>query len=389
MRKGFLVSIALATIFSVSSFADLNKYEVGVTATVEDPDNDAKLDENLKGLGVRGNYRVTDNWLAGLSYEKFQDADYEDIDEETDLDRYFLNAIYEFNPKNSYTPYIIAGIGYQDVDNEIKDFDSGAIGQIGLGWKTKITEYLNFLIEGKYVRDFENSANDFALTAGLSIPFGYEAKPAPKAKPAPAMPKDSDGDGVVDEEDRCPNTPIGIAVGPDGCPPDSDGDGVYDYKDQCPNTPAGVEVDEVGCCLDSDNDGVPDYKDRCPNTPEGFQVDSKGCPIIFNFMINFDFDSAEIKPEFMQKIKDFAEFLKRNKKYKAEIQGHTDSKGSEAYNLKLSERRAKAVYEALIKLGVDKSRLTYKGYGESMPIADNSTEEGRAKNRRVEAHLYY
>ena len=390
-RKIVLVSV-LAGVLSISAFAELNRYDVQALGNVEFSDNDTHLEDSLKGFTLRGNYRITDNWLAGLGYERFNDADYEDnIDKETDINRYFLNGFYEFNPSADYTPYIVAGLGYQDVDEEIRDFDSGTVAQLGVGWKAKITEYLNFLLEGKYIRDFENSANEFAISAGLSIPFGYEKKEAPKAAPAPVkeMPKDSDNDGVPDIDDKCPNTPVGVAVGPDGCPPDSDGDGVYDYMDKCPNTPSGVKVDKDGCCLDSDHDGVPDYKDKCPNTPEGFQVDKNGCPIIFNFMINFDFDSAKIKPEFMKKIKEFADFLKKNKKYKAEIQGHTDSKGSDEYNLKLSLKRAKAVYEELIKLGISKDRLTYKGYGETMPIADNSTKEGRAKNRRVEAHLYY
>jgi len=92
-------------------------------------------------------------------------------------------------------------------------------------------------------------------------------------------PLDSDGDGVPDYLDKCPNTPKGAAVDKYGCPLDSDGDGVPDYKDLCPNTPKGVRVDEFGCPLDSDSDGVPDYLDKCPKTPLGVQVDTNGCPL--------------------------------------------------------------------------------------------------------------
>src|ERR1700690_2755146 len=88
-------------------------------------------------------------------------------------------------------------------------------------------------------------------------------------------PVDSDGDGVVDSLDKCPNTPAGVKVDAQGCPLDSDGDGVPDYLDKCPNTPAGVKVDAQGCPLDSDGDGVPDYLDKCPNTPAGT---ADGCP---------------------------------------------------------------------------------------------------------------
>jgi OOP family OmpA-OmpF porin len=202
-------------------------------------------------------------------------------------------------------------------------------------------------------------------------------------------PVDSDRDGVADYLDKCPNTPAGVKVDQNGCPVDSDHDGVADYLDKCPNTPAGVKVDQNGCPVDSDHDGVPDYLDKCPNTPKGFNVDKNGCPVTFNFAIHFDNNSAKIKPEYMEKIKEFAEFLKQNPNVKAEIQGYTDNRGSAVYNQKLSQRRAKAVYEALIKLGIDKNRLSYKGYGEANPIAPNDTPEGREKNRRVVAKLIF
>jgi OmpA-OmpF porin, OOP family len=92
-------------------------------------------------------------------------------------------------------------------------------------------------------------------------------------------PLDSDGDGVPDKFDQCPNTPPGVKVDAHGCP-DSDGDGVYDENDKCPNTPKGVAVDQNGCPLDSDGDGVPDYLDKCPNTPKGKQVDANGCATV-------------------------------------------------------------------------------------------------------------
>ena len=96
---------------------------------------------------------------------------------------------------------------------------------------------------------------------------------------ATGCPLDSDGDGVPDYLDKCPNTPSGVTVDASGCPLDADGDGVPDYLDKCPNTPKGAQVDKSGCPLDSDGDGVPDYLDKCPNTPKGVQVDKSGCPI--------------------------------------------------------------------------------------------------------------
>jgi len=182
---------------------------------------------------------------------------------------------------------------------------------------------------------------------------------------------------------------MGVKVDAKGCPIDSDNDGVADYLDKCPDTPANVKVDKNGCPIDSDNDGVADYLDKCPDTPKDFKVDQNGCPVLYNFEINFDYNSAKIKPEYMEKIKEFADYLKKHPEVKAEIQGYTDNKGNYDYNMVLSEKRAKAVYEALVKLGISKDRLSFAGYGPNNPVASNDTEEGRAKNRRVVAKLYF
>jgi OOP family OmpA-OmpF porin len=140
---------------------------------------------------------------------------------------------------------------------------------------------------------------------------------------------------------------------------DSDGDGVPDDLDKCPNTPKGVKVDADGCPLDTDGDGVPDYLDQCPDTPKGATVNSVGCWEVVTI-------------------------LKKNREMKGVIEGHTDSMGSEEYNQGLSERRAQAVEKYIEEHGIDADRYTIKGYGESNPIASNDTEEGRQENRRVE-----
>lgn len=120
-------------------------------------------------------------------------------------------------------------------------------------------DYLDDIVSG--------SSNDlfYTTTVGISYYFNRE--------------KDSDGDGVPDAHDMCPNTRMGIEVGDDGCPFDADGDGVPDYLDKCPNTPAKVVVDQDGCPPDFDRDGVPDYLDKCSNTPAGAKVDQNGCPL--------------------------------------------------------------------------------------------------------------
>jgi len=164
---------------------------------------------------------------------------------------------------------------------------------------------------------------------------------------------------------------------------DSDGDGVLDDVDQCPNTPKGVTVDAKGCPLDSDGDGVPDYLDKCPNTPKGATVDARGC-WTYAAVVMYDFDSAEIKSEAYPMLDEAVLILKKNPEIKVEIDGHTDNRGSAAYNMNLSERRAKAVMKYFVDHGIETQRLTTKGFGFTQPAASNETEQGRAKNRRVE-----
>jgi OOP family OmpA-OmpF porin len=199
--------------------------------------------------------------------------------------------------------------------------------------------------------------------------------------------KDSDGDGVVDRLDECPGTPQGAVVDARGCERDSDNDGVADSRDRCPGTPAGAKVDQYGCELDSDGDGVVDSIDRCPNTPKGTPVDNYGCELAAAYKlehVNFEFDSAKLTAGSEATLDDAVKILERHSDLKVEIAGHTDSQGSEDYNQGLSERRARAVADYLIAHGANASYITVKGYGESEPLADNSTKEGRAANRRVE-----
>jgi len=232
-----------------------------------------------------------------------------------------------------------------------------------------------------------------------------------------AVQADSDGDGVLDDVDQCPNTPKWVQVDEKGCPFDSDGDGVADYLDICPNTPSGVRVDEKGCALDSDGDGVPDYLDKCPDTPKGIQVDEKGCPFdsdgdgVADYLdkcpntpkgakvndrgcwilkgLSFDTAKWDIKPSQYPILNDVVRILERNPSMRIEIQGHTDNRGAADYNRKLSEKRAQSVMEYFLKKGISSARLTATGYGFSRPAATNTTAEGRAMNRRVELKPLY
>jgi len=134
---------------------------------------------------------------------------------------------------------------------------------------------------------------------------------------------------------------------------------------------------------DDDGDGVLNSRDRCPDTPKGVKVDEDGCWVYTGVL--FDFDKAVLKPQYKEDLKGAKEVFDLNPDLEVTVEGHTDSTGSDAYNQKLSERRANAVVKYLVNtVGVPADKLTAVGYGESRPVASNDTEEGRAKNRRVE-----
>jgi len=146
-----------------------------------------------------------------------------------------------------------------------------------------------------------------------------------------------------------------------------------------------LKVVEYKAPKDSDGDGVPDFKDKCPNTPKNFAVDHNGCPIIARLNINFDFNKAYVKKIYYPQIKKVAEVLKANPKIKIEIAGHTDNIGSAEYNKKLSLKRAEAVKNILVNVyKIDSNRIIVKGYGEEYPLVPNTTPTNRALNRRVE-----
>jgi OOP family OmpA-OmpF porin len=213
-----------------------------------------------------------------------------------------------------------------------------------------------------------------------------EPGPAPEGCPA----EDRDGDGVADEADECPDQ---AGTKPHGCPPDSDGDGVRDPDDRCPDR-AGTEPD--GCPPDGDGDGVYDPDDRCPTEPEtqNSYEDDDGCAdevprklrgaVGVLPGITFETNSARIKPSSRRALDEAVRVLENNPKYDLEIVGHTDSTGDREYNIELSQRRADAVRDYLVRHGVDSDRVHTKGRGPDRPVADNDTAEGRAQNRRIE-----
>ncbi|MBL1280623.1 MAG: OmpA family protein [Fluviicola sp.] len=206
---------------------------------------------------------------------------------------------------------------------------------------------------------------------------------------------DTDGDGLFDFVDNCPEV-----FGPkenNGCPwPDTDGDGLLDKDDKCPNLAGPIKND--GCPYqDTDNDGVLDKDDECPATPG--PVENKGCPVIEvevqeilkTAFENLEFETGKdiIKEESLPSLTELAEVLVKKSEWKLQIAGHTDNVGAAQGNLVLSKKRAASVKRFMESKGVAGDRLSVLYFGETDPIADNSTKEGRQKNRRVEMTIIF
>ena len=200
---------------------------------------------------------------------------------------------------------------------------------------------------------------------------------------------DTDGDGIANTKDKCLDTPLNVKVDISGCKLllDDDKDGVSNRNDKCPQTKPNTIVSIDGCQPDKDKDGIVDMNDECPNTSKDFIVDKVGCPQTTVLKIEFARTKYTILPQSLPQIKKFADYLLNNSDYQVIIYGYTDNKGDHSTNQKLSKNRAKAVMNALINRGIKLTRLTAIGMGSKQPIADNTTSEGRAKNRRIEVDL--
>ena len=379
-RKLFFVLCAMMTTFFLctpSMAANLAK-AWSITPVIggyvfEDDEN---LDASLL-YGLRFGYNLTKEWtLEGVvTYteadgdEEYYDSQHGYYKDDADMLGYRLECLYNFLPDTDVVLFVAAGVGGRTLDYDRGDNNTDLVLDYGLGFKWFFAEDWAFRGDARhlYLPDADEGNSNFEFTVGLSYFFGGEK---PKAElPPPPPPKRVPPPVVVPE-------------------PDTDRDGVIDKLDQCPDTPAGVKVDEVGCPLDTDKDGVYDYLDKCPDTPIDLKVDKDGCPmkVTINLNVLFDFDKADIKPKYNSEIKRVADYMTAYPWEKATLEGHTDSKGTDAYNQKLSQRRVDAVMKNLVeKFGISADRLKAVGYGESKPIATNDTDEGRQLNRRVQA----
>jgi len=407
-----LYSIAILILISLHStaFAQEGSWYLTPAIVYFDDDPDRALDDGIAGGSISGGWYFTDNLAleGALGYADiggwFEDQSHLDLS---------VNLLAYMIPDARVSPYLIMGLGYLGTETASGSQENRPSGTMGVGFKWNLGD-TRVAIRGEYrarlAWEKDNNFVDQLGSLGLQISFGHIPEPV----------SDGDLDGVLDFSDRCPNSPPGVIVDAFGCELDEDRDGVGDSRDLCLGTAYGSVVDEYGCLSDIDQDGVTDdvdlclrtvagarvdangcemdddgdtvvnRLDTCPNTRPGARVDQNGCEIqeiIALPGLSFETSSDRLLPGAEQVVADAAATLRRHPDLLIEVAGHTDTDGEAIFNLGLSERRANTVRDYLINFGVSPAALTAKGFGEELPIADNATAEGKARNRRVELRI--
>ncbi|WP_137165656.1 OmpA family protein [Salinimonas lutimaris] len=364
MKKTFNIAAVALAVMSANSFAQedtsgkaydswIGLYGMYYNAEETKPADDLMDD----GFGFGGEYgwRFDENWAIRGELTAL-DIDYQQVlgrDDSVSGVSYGVDAMY-FMPDDLW--YVFAGYKRQDFDENLN------LADVGIGKHWDISDKVKLVTEIAAYYDFGQDYTDYSAKLGVVFPLGGSASSQPE--PAPATPVDQD----------------------------SDNDGVMNSVDECPNTPAGAEVDARGCEIvgDSDNDGVKDDKDMCPDTPMNDKVDADGCTVFeeeevtHTLRVLFPHNSADVTDVNAENIEEFANFFKRYGKTEAVIEGHASAPGSESYNMDLSKRRAEAFKNVLVEeYGIDESRLTTEGFGESQLIDDSNTAEANRINRRI------
>ncbi len=305
-------------------------------------------------------------------YSNKGSAAYKNLNYGSNIVRVALNGVKTYEEIYSVVPFAKLGAGVEMISvDELGNEDSLFI-DAGAGFKVPFSDAIALKFEALYMVKYnDNRIDSNAIAfAGLNFAFGdFAQKEAPVVAPVETL--------VV------PPIPVIPVV------KDHDNDGVIDSMDRCLNTLAGVKVDSNGCKIDGDidKDGVKDSIDKCSDTPTGAVVNSEGCSKLVNLNVQFENNSNNITTNSHERIEKFANFLNIHTNYEAKIVGYTDSVGNKYYNQKLSLKRADSVKSSLVEKGIAATRITISGMGESNPTATNSTKEGRAKNRRIEAEL--
>ena len=433
-----LMLIVLALSLATAAFGQPGDWYVAPSVLWHDDDGDRNIDDSFSGIQVVAGRDFTDHMtfeglLGYASIKGYRGPPVYDLwPNQTHID-ISANLIAYYKRESTFAPYILLGVGYLAVDAETGSEFLGNTGRdnrptasygIGLKWRMGQSKYsIRTEYRSRIAFGDPKPLDDRIASIGVQYDFG--ARKADPGIPPTNNYIDTDGDGVLDMWDECDNTPPGVEVTSRGCElknidSDDDEDGIFDGVDECPNTPMGAPVDQRGCSLDSDmdgvttdedrcpatragvevniygcdndddEDGVPNHRDRCPDTRTGARIDVSGCEIkqIISLPgVSFETGVDILVPGTEYILQRAADTLKLHPDLHIEVAGHSDDVGNAAANAGLSERRAKTVWHYLIQYGVAEDRLTFKGYGESQPITDNSTEDGKATNRRVELRL--
>lgn len=335
MKKILLSTVACATMMLAAN-SDY-KYEITPTIGGVYTEGNLGLDRSYANGGLSLGFNQFDSFIDQVELgflRSTEDVNYKGTSADSGITRVFTNFIKEYSLTSDVSLYTLIGAGVEIFDNEANGNEDGLFGNYGAGIKYKIADQFALKFDVKHLIEADHGDNNLLYNLGFAVPFGEVAKAAPVVEKA---------------------APVVQKVVPVETPKDSDSDGVIDSLDECPNTMAKSKVDSVGCMT------------------------------LVNLNINFDTNKSNIKDSYNTRIVEFANMLKANPKLKATIGAHTDSVGSDAYNQKLSERRAASTVEALKALKVDASKIKAVGYGETKPVASNDTVEGKAENRRVEA----
>jgi OOP family OmpA-OmpF porin len=339
-----LTTVSLLLLACFAAHAEKGEWHIAPSVAYTDDDGDRRIDDSVAGLQVQVGKSVSEHFsLEGL-------LGYHDIDGfpgQKHLEIGF-NAVGNLWPDRRFSPYVIGGVGYLRADVGEPDFGglptagstaSNPTGTAGLGLQAQLGDSpWSLRAEWRLRRTFDSDASltDQVASIGLQYAFGNDDS-------EPVMPLAEESEPVIPLVDDAPLAPA-----------------------------------------DADGDGVPDDQDRCPGTAPSVAVDNVGCEEIHFENIHFDTESAVLDAAAKRKLDEVAEILMRNADVEVVIAGHADSRGPEDYNMRLSVKRAESVRRHLAEQGVAVSRMTVRGFGESQPVASNETASGQAKNRRVE-----
>ena len=286
-------------------------------------------------------------------------ADYENSRADTKITQIFYNASKDYKINDAFKLYALAGLGYEYISTQKHGNESDPFFNYGVGTAYTFANDMALKLDVRHQLKFDGDKNIVTLL-GFSIPFGSAAQK------------------TIDLDD--------------------DNDGVKNSIDACPTTKANVKVNAIGCKIekDDDHDSIINENDKCPTTKLGATVDANGCEVTNEIVnvtvavslgINFDTNSAKINDNEIIKFDKYVTYLNDVSKSNIILEAHTDSAGTEAYNLKLSEKRAQSAKEKLISMGINAERITAIGYGETKPLVLNNSSENMRKNRRVTARI--